>query len=257
MKCKICNKNNTRIFTSKILNKYEIDYFYCENCSFLQTENPYWIKESYRECINNTDTGILVRNIILSNIVSVLIYFFFNKNKKFLDYGGGYGIFTRLMRDIGINYYWQDKYSENLLAKGFEHNENERYELITSFEVFEHFVNPIEDIKCILQYSDSILFTTNILPLSIPKPSDWWYYGLDHGQHISFFSVKTLQFIADKYHLNLYTDKVSVHLLTKKKIDINVFNILVKLSKKGLLNFLKKAYKSKTWDDNELLKKVN
>lgn len=197
---------------------------------------------------------MLSRNLYLSNVVAVLVYFLFNRNKKFLDYGAGYGIFVRFMRDIGVNFYWQDKYSENLLARGFEYREDIKYELVTSFETFEHFVNPIEDIEKMFKYSDSILFTTNILPLSMPKPSDWWYYGLDHGQHISFYSIKTLQFIADKYHLNLYTDKAFVHLLTKKKINNIIFNILVKSSKRGLSNFVKKKYKSKIWEDHVLLK---
>ncbi len=38
----------------------------------------------------------------------------------FLDYAGGYGVFTRLMRDIGFDFYWHDPYTQNLFANGFE-----------------------------------------------------------------------------------------------------------------------------------------
>lgn len=43
MTCKICNQKTKEIFQAKILNKYEIKYFHCEHCSFLQTEDPYWL----------------------------------------------------------------------------------------------------------------------------------------------------------------------------------------------------------------------
>ena len=52
MICKICNKANDSIFTLKILNKYEIKYYHCSWCGFLQTEEPYWLDEAYSESIN-------------------------------------------------------------------------------------------------------------------------------------------------------------------------------------------------------------
>lgn len=51
MKCKICNKTTKKIFTAKILNKYNIGYFSCPNCKFIQTEEPYWLEESYKDSI--------------------------------------------------------------------------------------------------------------------------------------------------------------------------------------------------------------
>lgn len=254
MKCKICKSVSNEIFKGKILNKYLINYYYCETCGFLQTEEPYWIEESYKESINLSDTGILSRNLILSNITTSIIYLYFNKSGKYLDYAGGYGIFVRLMRDIGVDFYWQDKFSQNLLAKGFAYDENEKYEMITSFEAFEHFQNPVEEIENMLTYSSSILFSTDLLPVSPPIPDEWWYYGLDHGQHISFYNVKTLKYIADKYDLILYTNGQNIHLFTKNKISRFLFKNIIKLSNRGLSNFLKKRFKSKTLDDHKLRK---
>jgi hypothetical protein len=45
----------------------------------------------------------------------------FDANNRFIDYGGGYGLFVRLMRDAGFDYYWFDKFCDNVLSKGFEH----------------------------------------------------------------------------------------------------------------------------------------
>lgn len=74
MKCKICNHKTKNIFTAKILNKYNIKYYYCDHCGFLQTEEPYWLKEAYNDSISITDTGIMSRNISSSKMTAVILY---------------------------------------------------------------------------------------------------------------------------------------------------------------------------------------
>ncbi|EKE02033.1 MAG: Glycosyl transferase, family 2 [uncultured bacterium] len=239
MRCKICNLITENIFEARILNKYNIRYFYCNSCGFLQTEEPFWLNEAYNEVINIYDTGILSRNLELSKTSSVIIYYLYNRKRKFLDYAGGYGIFTRLMRDVGFDFYWHDPYCKNLIARGFEYNHNDKIDLLTSFESFEHFVNPIEEIEKMLSISKNILFTTGILPVAIPQPQDWWYYGMEHGQHVSFYSQKTLEFIANKYKLNFYSFR-SIHLLTEKQINPAVFKFIKYLHKLKLYNQIEK-----------------
>lgn len=118
---------------------------------------------------------------------------------------------------------------------------------MTTFESFEHFVSPIDEIEKMLKLSKNIIFSTELLPNPIPIPDKWWYYGLEHGQHISFYSQKTFKFIAKKYNLN-YTNLGSLHLLTEKKIS-NLKLKVLKLSKLGLHKILQKGLKSKTWED--------
>ena len=71
--------------------------------------------------------------------------------------------------------------------------------------MFEHLVEPISDIAKMLEFSKSILFTTNLVPAASLGPRDWWYYGAEHGQHISLYTRQALQHIADEFGLNLYT----------------------------------------------------
>jgi len=214
----------------------------------VQTEEAYWLEEAYAESINTCDTGIMARNMLLMRLSSLIIYFFYDKSRKFLDYAGGYGIFTRLMRDIGFDFYWNDKYSPNLIARGFKAHSEGKVELVTSFEAFEHFDEPITEIESILKESKNILFTTGLISDLPPKPNDWWYYGLDHGQHISFYSRKTLMFIAKKYNLNFYSNG-SIHLLTEKKISNALFKFVLKMNKLGLFYFVKKRMSSKVVTD--------
>lgn len=79
MNCKICLKENKEIFKSTILSKYKISYFYCNSCGFLQTEEPYWLSEAYKDPINISDTGYVARNISLSKKLTILLFLFFNK----------------------------------------------------------------------------------------------------------------------------------------------------------------------------------
>ncbi len=257
MKCKICRQVNHSIFNAKILHKYDIKYYHCSDCGFLQTEEPYWLEEAYVESINVSDTGIMRRNLHLSKTVSILLYFLFQRNEKFVDFAGGYGIFTRLMRDIGFDFAWYDPYTTNLMARGFEYSDKDKIELVTSFESFEHFVNPLDEIEKMLAVSKNILFSTYTLPLDVPKPEDWWYYGLEHGQHISLYSVETLRFIAKKYGLNLLTNDINIHLLTEKPIHPYIFKILIKLSRFGLMNYVKIKMKTLTIVDmNSMIERL-
>ncbi|MCS7232157.1 MAG: class I SAM-dependent methyltransferase [Elusimicrobiota bacterium] len=251
MKCKICFHESNFIFAATILKKYNIKYYFCDNCGFLQTEEPYWLDEAYSEPISISDTGYLQRNLYLSQKMTILLSIFFNKEASFLDYGGGYGVFVRLMRDIGFDFYWYDKYATNIFARGFEYKDDMEIEAITSFETFEHFVNPLDEIKSMIRISKNIIFTTELLPYPIPKPQEWWYYGLNHGQHISFYSKRTLQYIAKKFNLNYY-GMGSLHLLTNKNIPKVMFSIL-KLDKFGFHKLLQIGLKSKTLDDNTKL----
>ena len=74
-------------------------------------------------------------------------------------------------------------------------------------------------------------------PLGLPvTPDQWWYYCLDHGQHISFYTLNSLQVLADRYSLNLYSDKRGFHLMTNRKISTRLFRLLCRDGVVGLLN---------------------
>jgi hypothetical protein len=216
-----------RIFSTKILNKYDVEYFQCPECLFIQTENSYWLDEAYSSAITLLDTGYVSRNMRYLSRVASLIELFFDKKKEFLDFAGGYGIFVRLMRDKGFRFFWQDAYCENLFARGFDYtaNKDSKFELITAFEVFEHLNNPIDTLEFLLSYSNNILFSTELQPDSTLTPENWNYFAPESGQHIAFYHLKTLETIAQKYNMNLYSNGKTLHLFTRKKIPSILFLI--------------------------------
>jgi len=257
MKCRICSSESREIFSGKILNKHIIKYFHCTECDFLQTEDPYWLGEAYQSAIGITDTGILKRNNLFARRSAAVISTFFDSNNKFLDFAGGYGIFVRMMRDFGFDFYWYDPFAENLFAKGFEHNKQDRVLLVTAFECFEHFTDPISEINKMLDISGNIIFSTRLFKDTPPQPSDWWYYSLESGQHISFYSAKTLKHIARKFDLHLNSDNKAFHMLSKEKHNDLLFKVIIKLSDLGLTKLFQAGLKSKTEADNEFLSKKN
>ena len=251
-KCPICSNKLELMFTGLVLNKYECSYFKCEYCGFVQTEEPYWLEEAYSLAIANTDIGLVSRNIYNSTLLERIILQNFSPNATFLDYAGGYGMLVRMMRDIGFNFYRQDRYCENLFAVGFDVEDTiiSQFELLSAFEVFEHLVNPVQDLRNMFKFSDNILFSTELIPnCRIQSQSEWWYFAPHSGQHISFYTSKSLQLLADINKCYYYSDNISLHMFTKKKLkndpfSISAFSILYRILP-FMTRVLKKYYRKK------------
>ena len=224
----------------RLRERYEVSLFRCDSCGFIQTEEPYWFNSAYSDAINRSDVGVIRRNLMFSTITKAVILALFDEKKSFLDYGGGYGMLVRMMRDYGFDFYRYDKYCENLFARNFDGNieGTVHYELVTAFEVFEHLVDPLADINAMLKLSPNILFSTEIVPAEAPKPGSWQYYGFEHGQHVSFYSIQALSIIAAKNHLNLYTDGRAIHLFTNRRVFPYLFYVVSRYNIASILNLL-------------------
>lgn len=222
LNCSICQSPSQEVFKAKILGKYDTPYFQCTSCGFLSPQNPFWLPESYASAITALDIGMLKRNLELREVVTAMLRTYFDPSAKFVDYGGGYGVLVRLMRDRGFDFYRQDIYAENLFAKNFDLADArcEKFELLTAFEVFEHLENPSEAVDEMLKLSDNILFSTELQPIPNPTPNTWWYILPEIGQHISLFSRGALEALAKQKGLSLSTNGKNLHLLSRHKISL-------------------------------------
>jgi len=238
MECKICLSEAAPFATAQVLNKYAVRYFRCVQCGAVQTEHPFWHDAAYSSAITLSDLGLVSRNVTLARTSRVIIKLCFRADGTFVDYGGGYGLFVRLMRDHGFNFFRYDRYCENLFARGFDADlvQTRRCELVTAFEVFEHLVDPLATIEEMLSFSDNILFSTLLIPDHCPKPGDWWYYGLEHGQHVLLYTAKALAVIAKRHGLFLYSKNNELHLLTRKKVSPALFKLAASRTLGGWLD---------------------
>ncbi|MFZ4646800.1 MAG: class I SAM-dependent methyltransferase [Gemmataceae bacterium] len=243
MKCKICGQPSTLYDKAIILGKYDVRYMQCQTCGFVQAEDPHWLTEAYSDAITASDLGLVARNLGNSKICRALIPIFFDRRGKFVDYGGGYGLFVRMMRDTGFDFYLLDPLCENLFAKRFEADPNgyDRYELVTAFEVFEHLEDPLSTIEQMLRFSSNILFSTLLLPPAKPKLTEWQYFGLEHGQHISVYTEQTLAMIAKKFKLQVHSCRRSLHLFSQEPLKYKwLFDWVVDYRVGSLLSIIRK-----------------
>ena len=218
--CQICNQKTYVIFKTIVLKKYDVNYHQCNSCKFVQTDEPYWLPEAYENVITSLDIGLISRNLYLQEQIPKIIDNCFPKALTMLDFGGGYGMFVRMMRDNGYDFYRQDIYCDNLYSKHFDiaDNPNLKIDLVTAFEVFEHLKNPLEEIEKMFKYSSNIIFSTTLIPSDINTFKDWWYVAPETGQHIAFYSEESLKFIAHKYNLYFYTNGNNLHFFSKEKV---------------------------------------
>lgn len=221
VKCLICDSEARMCFQKTVLFKHAVNYFRCPACGFLFTEKPYWLAEAYQEDLKGIrDIGMVERNLHMSDLTVRLINRHLDPRKKFVDFGAGTGLFVRLMRDRGFDYYFDDPFSRNIFARCFEASKLAlgpgEYELLTAFEVFEHSPDPVGDVGRMLAFSDSILFSTELQPADANSLEDWFYLLPDAGQHVAFHTPDSLRALARQFGMKVFSNASSLHFLTKR-----------------------------------------
>lgn len=224
MQCKICDSLSEFLFEKKVLHKYDVSYFKCIHCGFIQVEKPYLLEEVYKLPFTPLDVTIASRPIELSQLTENLILNYLSYSGRFLDYGGGVGLFTRIMRDRGLNFYRQDKYAQNLFTQYFDFSnlseEEKKFELVTSFEVLEHLENPMNELEELFSLSKNVFCSTMLQPSTVAADLESWsYIGELHGQHISFYTQETMKVIANKFDCYYYNHANYLHFFTPEKIE--------------------------------------
>lgn len=228
VRCRICSAAVEVFDHALVLHKHPVDYYRCPSCGFIQTQAPYWLEQAYSTAMTSIDIGPVSRAMSCSYVARSVILAAFDWRRVFLDFGGGYGLFVRRMRDLGFDFRLYDEYCENLFAKAHQVRLDalESFELVTAFEVVEHLVSPMEVFWKLRALSENILFSTCLVPEPAPKIGEWWYYDPRHGQHISFFSWRSLHRVAQQLGLRLYSAG-DIHLMTKESLNPRLIPWLV------------------------------
>jgi hypothetical protein len=259
MQCRICGAVSGWAFDARILNKYTVAYFHCSSCGYLCTEDPYWLEEAYADALSITDTGGVARNVRAARRLRALLRVCFHDTGrlKWLDYGGGHGLLTRLMRDYGFDFYWHDKYASNIFARGFEGRPDAHFDGVTAMEVLEHSIDPLEFVSNAMAgtTAESLVFSTELYPGDTPPPQSWWYYSFVSGQHVSLFRYRTLAALAERLGLHLYSHR-GLHLLTRRALGRLRYKLAAGPIAERMPAFLFGGLQPKTWTDHLALSKA-
>lgn len=202
--CPVCNSGTKPLFPAQILGKHQAWLHQCPSCGWAGYPHPHWLAEAYHDPIAITDTGLLARNIAISQALTSLLVEHRLHRLKILDAAGGYGVLTRLMRDIGHQCFWSDPYAPNIFAKGFEVDKAiGSIGVVTIFEVLEHLPNPIDFLSALVDtYQPKVIIaSTELYEENEPSPH-WWYLSPETGQHISFYTTETLRVLASQVGLS-------------------------------------------------------
>ena len=248
MICPICQSRQEVAFCHLVLRRHTVQYRLCRNCGLLQTEEPYWLDEAYLSPIAAADTGIVVRNRDLVPRIGLMFSTLHGVDGRYVDIAGGSGLLTRMMRDAGLDYYWSDKYAENVFARGFE--ADGRFDAASAIEVFEHVPNPAEFVASTFADTgiDSLAFTTELWSGPEPNP-EWWYLATPTGQHIAFYQRRTLEQLASVVGVKCYS-RGSLHLFTRRTMPQFLFTAMSGRVSKLLWWARSHRTESKTWSDH-------
>lgn len=160
--------------------------------------------------IASMDVGLLSRCLHLADVTESVVRAM-GPTVRGLDWAGGYGVLTRLLRDRGLDFNHYDPFTANLFAAGLEADLDRDWDLVTLFEVLEHLTDPAAELAALADVSPVLLFTTELLPRPAPPLGDWWYYAPESGQHVTFYTSRSLAALATRLGMQLLSDGRSVH----------------------------------------------
>lgn len=211
--CPLCHSVETKLIY--IGNKRDNNrfYYHCNNCDliFVEKWQQLYSKEEldrYKE--HDNDVYDLGYRSFLNKIVEEVVPLI-NKEKLGLDFGAGPGpALALMMKERGFNMDIYDPYfhrDNNLLSK--------KYDFVIATEVVEHFSNPfIEFTKLnkLINNNGYLAIMTKLYKNSDDFKN--WYYKNDFT-HISFYSKKTMKWIADKFQYRVEFPKKNIIIFKK------------------------------------------
>jgi len=180
---------------------------------------PDWLDEAYSNPIARGDVGLLRRCQMLAKFTRIVVRTEGLRHGRFLDWAGGYGLLTGLLRDAGLDFNHWDPYCKNLFAVGREGKLDDNYDLVTAYEVLEHLPRPAEALADVANCSDLLLFTTVLLPDPPPSPGEWWYFAAESGQHVTFYTRQSLELLGRRLGYQLLSNGQQLHLFHRARVN--------------------------------------
>ncbi len=181
-----------------------IYYYRCEHCGFcFAPEFSHWTLEDFENRIYNMEYGEVDPDYLdvrpRANAKFLLDIFSSDGTViRHLDYGGGNGLLSSLLRESG----WRSTSYDPFVDRDISPKDLGKFDLITAFEVFEHVPDVtqlITTLSSLLAQDGVVLFSTLLTDgnLASHQRLNWWYASPRNG-HISLFSSKSLALLGAK-----------------------------------------------------------
>jgi len=212
-KCIVCNSATSIIHQPKFG-----DYHWCKECDFISKDKAFYATEkqeltNYDYHQNSLEDLKYVE--YFNHFIQNAILKYVNTGLKGFDFGSGpTPVLSQILQrdyhfsmDIYDLHYAKDKMFIN-----------EKYDLITATEVIEHLADPIPYFELFtdLMNDDSILAIMTLFHQNSEEVFSNWFYIRD-VTHISFYTPKTIHYIAQKVGLKvIYTNNLRYITLAKK-----------------------------------------
>ncbi|MFH5882451.1 class I SAM-dependent methyltransferase [Liberiplasma polymorphum] len=215
--CDICNTPCTILIDHQLkISKQSVTYAVCPNCGFTKKTTAFFanaIEEKRQYDFHENSLDNLGYVNYLKAFINEAVTPFIQKGSA-LDFGAGPGpVLSYLLKDLGF---------EVSLYDPFYHPDktvlNNHYDLITSTEVFEHFYNPLESIKEVvdcLKPNGLLVVMTSFKTMDDETFKTWWYRR--DITHVSFYTEEAFEIIASKFNLRkIYTNHVNIIVFRKE-----------------------------------------
>lgn len=202
--CRLCGARSGFWNSNLLLNRYDISYYLCSECGSLETEQPYWLDHAYDVTGIGDDLGAGQRTIDLMLKTSALLdRITLPASVECIDFGGGLGLFTRLMRDRGFNFLSYDRYARSYFSDrhSLTSMADRSPAVVTAFEVVEHFPDPARDLQQLFDSRPALVIVTT--ELFTGQDLTWPYLADETGQHVFFYSPKAMTRIARRFGYSL------------------------------------------------------
>lgn len=196
MKCTLCLSTNNSLF----FQDQNRSYYCCQECHLIFVPKEQHLPEEalknrYSFHQNNPDDEGYCQflNTLLGPIEAYL-----KPQSKGLDYGCGPGpTIAKLMGKRGHQVENYDLFFAHDISK-LERS----YDFVTCTEVVEHFVNPHQDWRQLMQVSSGAVLGVMSSFYSNDVEFSSWYYKND-PTHVAFYQEKTIHYLKDYYQLEL------------------------------------------------------
>ena len=242
MKCYLCNSSSFNLIKKGVRDNNDLSVLSCNNCGLISLDSFNHIDENFYENSNMHSTKVDISNWLKETEKDDNRRYLYLlekiKNKKILDFGAGNGGFLFKAKEVANDVFgiepeiqFKSFFKKNKLKilKSLEDLNDEKFDLITAFHVFEHLKDPLDILKNLKPH----LAEKGQIIIEVPNSDDVL---------LSFYNTKPFSdFTYWSQHLFLFNEKTLTDLIEKSEFKINYIKQIQRYPLSNHLHWLSKG----------------